>query len=342
MDFGFSEEQRQLRDGTRAFLRAEVTPERIRALWDSQSGRSPACWKQLAEMGLTAALVPEAQGGLGLSAVDFVLLAEECGAVALPEPLIDTALVAVPLLAASTLADACLPRIAAGEAVAAVGHSLDPAVCDAHIADWVLLHRDGVVHILPADAVTSRPLRSVDPSRRLFSLEWSAQDALATVDDSASLMLNSGALGSAAQLLGAAATLLDLTVAYTSERKQFGVPVGSFQAIKHRLADVAIALEFARPVVYRAAWELANATQRVDYAVSHAKLAAGRAAKLAARHGIQAHGAMGYTWEADLHIWMKRAWALDSAWGDAHFHKNRIAAHALRDDAPLGPGATWA
>ena len=341
MDFGFSEDQRLLRESVRGFLRAEVTPERVRALWESDSGRSPARWAQLAELGATGVLVPEECGGLGLSAVDFVLLAEECGAVALPEPLVDTAMVAVPLLADSSVAAECLPAIVAGEAMAAVGHPIDPAVADAHVARWILLQRDEAVHVLPAEAVRRQAMKSLDPSRRMFSVDWSPRDAIAVVASAPSALLNAGALGAAAQLLGAAARMLEMTVDYTASREQFGVPVGSFQAVKHRLADVAIALEFARPVVYRAAWDVAHAGERADSSVSHAKLAAGRAATLAARHCLQAHGAIGYTWEADLHIWMKRAWTLDQAWGDAGFHRRRLAEHALSDDAPIGPGGTW-
>ena len=342
MDFGFSDEQLSLRDGARDFLRAEVTPERVRASWRLDTGRSPERWARLAELGLTAALAPEAHGGLGLSAADFVLLAEECGAVALPEPLVDTALVATPLLAASSLADECVPAIVAGAATVAVAHSVDPAVADAHIARWALLQRGDAVYVLAADALSCRPLTSLDPSRRAFEVHWSERDALAILEDGApSSLLNAGALGAAAQMIGAAARMLELAVDYTGQREQFGVPVGSFQAVKHRLADVAIALEFARPVVYRAAWEVAHSTARADSSVSHAKLAAGRAGALAARHCLQAHGAIGYTWEADLHIWMKRVWILERAWGDAAFHKRRLAARALSEDARVGPGTTW-
>ena len=154
-------------------------------------------------------------------------------------------------------------------------------------------------------------------------------------------MLNRAALATSAQLLGLAQRMLDLGIDYSAQRKQFGKPVGSFQAVKHHLADVAVKIEFARPVVHRAAYALSRLDPRQSVLVSHAKLAAGEAALLAARRSLQVHGAMGYTWETDLQMFMKRAWALDAAWGDRAFHKTRIASHIFADGSTVGPGATF-
>ena len=132
--------------------------------------------------------------------------------------------------------------------------------------------------------------------------------------------------------------MLDLSVDYVAQRKQFGRPIGSFQAVKHHLADVLTKIEFAKPVLYRAADRLRRGHPDRAAHISHARLAAGEAAWLAARHGIQVHGAMGYTWEVDLQMFMKRAWALDAAWGDRGFHKTRVADFVLAEGAPLGPG----
>src|SRR4029077_13837378 len=134
------------------------------------------------------------------------------------------------------------------------------------------------------------------------------------------------ALAAAAQLVGLAQHMLDMSVAYVIQREQCGKPVGSFQAVKHHLADAALRLEFARPCVHRGAWVLANADRQADIevAVSLAKAQASEAALLAARKALQVHGAIGYTVEYDLHMWMKRAWALAAAWGDATWHRNRI------------------
>ena len=153
--------------------------------------------------------------------------------------------------------------------------------------------------------------------------------------------LNRGALGSAAQALGLAQRMIDLSVQYTSERQQFGVAIGTFQAVKHHMANVAVRLEYAKAPVHRAAYAVANGQANAALAVSHAKLGACEAANLAAKNSIQVHGAMGYTWEVDLHIFMKKAWALTNTWGDAGFHKTRIAEAIFADDANLGAGATF-
>jgi alkylation response protein AidB-like acyl-CoA dehydrogenase len=137
--------------------------------------------------------------------------------------------------------------------------------------------------------------------------------------------------------------MIELAVAYARERKQFGKPIGSYQAIKHALASAQVKLEFARPVVYHASTciEAAESAPRAQVAVSHAKLAATDAADLAARTAIQVHGAMGYSWEVDLHRFMKRAWALAGTWGDRSFHARRISSAVLGGRIALGPGGTF-
>ena len=127
------------------------------------------------------------------------------------------------------------------------------------------------------------------------------------------------------------------SVQYTSDREQFGKAIGANQAVKHLLADVAVQIEYAKPVTYRAAYTLGVSPTRADFAVSHAKSAAARTALMASRHCIQVHGAMGYTWECDVQIWAKRAWALAREWGDEGFHNNRIHEWLLRKNALLGP-----
>ena len=153
--------------------------------------------------------------------------------------------------------------------------------------------------------------------------------------------LDRGTLSVAGQLLGLAQRMLDLSVDYAAQRKQFGKPIGSFQAVKHHLADVATRIEFAKPVLYRAAHALAHGAPAAAIHASHAKLVCGEAAWLAARHGIQVHGAMGYTWEVDLQMFMKRSWALDASWGDRGFHKSRVAEAILADGAAIGPGHSF-
>ena len=142
-------------------------------------------------------------------------------------------------------------------------------------------------------------------------------------------------------MIGLAQRMLDLSVDYVAQRKQFGKVIGSFQAVKHHLADVVTLIEFAKPVLYRAVLALDQGSKERAALVSHAKLACAEAAWTAGRKGIQVHGAMGYTWEVDLQMFMKRAWVLDSAWGDRAFHKARLVDTLFKEAAPLGPTATF-
>jgi alkylation response protein AidB-like acyl-CoA dehydrogenase len=291
--------------------------------------------------------VPEEFGGLGMSELDFVLLAQECGYVALPEPLVHTALVAVPLLRqlGGELAADWLPRIAGGEAKVVVGLEQNLLVEDAHVADLLLLQRGDAIHALTPAQFELRRNESVDPSRRLYGVEIKpGVEPLARGQKARELTtaaLDRGALGCAAQALGLAQRMVDMAVSYSRDRQQFGKPIGSFQAVKHLMANVAVRLEYARAPVHRAAYSVAKAESVAARAVSHAKLMACEAANLAAKNSIQVHGAMGYTWEVDLHIFMKKAWALANTWGDTAFHKARIADYIFTDGAELGAGATF-
>ncbi len=348
MDFTFTEDQLLFQESVRDFLVNEVNADRIRALWDTDSGRDDALWQQLAELGLTGVTVPEEYGGLGMSELDFVLLAQECGYVALPEPLVHTAMVAVPLLRelGGDFAAQWLPKVAAGEARVVVGLEQNLLVEDAHVADLLLLQRGDELVAATRDQVTLRRNESVDPSRRLFAVEVSGEAVMVASGEAAASFvagaLDRGALASAAQSLGLAQRMIDMAVQYTSERQQFGKPVGSFQAVKHHMANVAVRLEYAKAPTHRAAYAVAERQAVASHAVSHAKLVACEAASLAAKNCHQVHGAMGYTWEVDLHIFMKKAWALANSWGDAGFHKSRIGETIFADGAALGAGATFA
>lgn len=349
MDFTFNEDQLLFQESVREFLVAEVTPEKIRELWDTETGRSDELWSQLAELGLTGLTIPEEFGGLGMSELDFVLLAQECGYVALPEPLVQTVLLAVPTLLKANNADInnyWLPKIAEGSARVVVGLESNLLVEDAHVADLLLLEKAGALYAVERSEVTVEYNESVDPSRRLFKVSFDERNAtlLAEGDKAAELIeaaFNRGALGAAAQCLGLAQRMIDISVQYTSERQQFGVAIGTFQAVKHHMANIAYRLEYARAPLARAAYALANDLSTAAVNVSHAKFAAGEVADIAAKNCIQVHGAMGYTWEVDLHIFMKKAWALKQTWGNAALHKNRVAAVIFDQDALLGAGNTF-
>jgi alkylation response protein AidB-like acyl-CoA dehydrogenase len=304
MRFAFTDEQLAMRDAVRDFLEKECPPKVVRDAWTNETGRSGQ-WRKLGEIGLLGVLAPEDQGGLGGDFLDLVLLLEETGRAALPEPVVEHAAVAVPELDDAT--DAAHGAIT----VSVLGG--EPYVLHADTADLVLFNGG---FIDPA-ALALEPLLAVDRSRRLSYLPG----AKPWIDGDAS---DRGTLGTAAQLLGLAQQMLDLSVEYARQRHQFGAPIGSFQAIKHKLADVRLVLEFARPVVYRAAYSVAHGDPERSVHVSMAKAYASEAALLSARHALQVHGAIGYSYEHDLHLWMKRAWALAAEWGDAASHRRRV------------------
>ncbi|MBN8440951.1 MAG: acyl-CoA/acyl-ACP dehydrogenase [Thauera sp.] len=350
MDFTFTDDQLTFREAVSRFLMTEAAPETLREIWNTDIGRSPELRKNIAEQGLTALSVPEDCGGLGMDDVAWALMTQELGYYALPDSLGDVAYVAAGLItglpAGTASREEWLGRIADGSIRIAVGHPVNPLVADANPADLLLLAHGDEVHAVPRDQVEIEPNPSIDLSRRLARVRWTPATATLVADGAAgralwAQTLNRGALSAAGQLLGLAQRMLDLSVDYVAQRKQFGKPIGSFQAVKHHLADVATKIEFAKPALYRAAYALAHGEAGADARVSHAKLACGEAASLAARHGIQVHGAMGYTWEVDLQMFMKRAWALDAAWGDRGFHKARIADAILVEGAALGPGHTF-
>ncbi|WP_433326570.1 acyl-CoA dehydrogenase family protein [Spirillospora sp. CA-294931] len=277
-----------------------------RAVRDVLGGDGPV-WQALADVGLLGAHVPEEYGGLGLTPVDTVLAYEETGRFAVTGPVVETAVVAPPLVPADRL-----PGIVAGGLVVSArpGTGLLPHADTAALL-VVEAGRDTVV-VEPEKAVlTPRP--SIDPSRPMFADDLPSGSVPGAAFDHAAVAVS-------AQLVGLGRRLCAETVAYAGRRHQFGRAVGSFQAVKHRLADVAVGLEFAAPLVYKAAFTLSPRD------VSAAKVAAGRAAHQAARAALQVHGAIGYTEELDLHRRLKRVWALRTEWGDERFHKARIRA----------------
>ncbi|RLB44870.1 MAG: acyl-CoA dehydrogenase [Deltaproteobacteria bacterium] len=333
MEFLFSEDQEMLAQTIRDFLAGECTASHVRGLWETETGRSPEFWQKLTEIGLPALLIPEEHGGLGLCEVDATLVFEETGRAALAEPLIATAAVAAPLLReiGGDLASTWLPRIAAGEALVAVGHAQSPFVADAHVADLLLLPDGDDLHAVVPEAVSLVAEKSNDQSQRLFSVAWtpSADTNVAEGPVGAALQdaaLDRGALACASEQLGVCSVLIEMGALYASQRKQFGVAIGTFQAVKHRLANAKVKLEYARAVVHRAANSVATAAATRAADVSMAKVAASEAATFAAKESLQVHGAIGYTYEQDLHVWMKRAWSHELAWGTGAFHRGRVSA----------------
>jgi alkylation response protein AidB-like acyl-CoA dehydrogenase len=335
--FAFTDDQLLLRDSVREFLAKECPPQVVRTAWDADSSHTPELWRALAELGVVGLTIPERFGGLGMNELDLVLLLEESGRAALPEPLVETTAVAAPLLvdcADEAHAERWLPAISAGDALVTVAIDGPTLVVDAHVADAVIIARRDDVVVVERDALELVRQASVDGARRLFDLQWDRTRGVVLAEGERAdalrdRALDRGAVAIAAQLVGLADQMLTLTVDYVKEREQFGVAVGSFQAVKHHLADALLSLEFARPAVYNAAYSLAHGLDTASRDASMAKCAASDAARLVARKSLQCHGAIGYTVEYDLHLWMKRVWALSSSWGDAAWHRRRVGTSVL-------------
>jgi alkylation response protein AidB-like acyl-CoA dehydrogenase len=320
----------------RDLLERSCDVEALRAAWDSPDGRVPGLWKRLADVGVTGLTVPERYGGAGADLTWALEVFTVAGEAVVPEPLVETLAAAEVLAAAGgAVADEWLPRVADGSAVLAMGPGASGPgapglVSAAGAADLLLLADDAGVWAMPAAAVAVEHLPSVDKGMRLATVTWSATDAVARIDSPPALAAYDWAVvATAAQLVGVGAAMLDMAVRYAQQREQFGRAIGSFQAIKHQLADVYVALSFARPVVRRAAWSVAQDLPTRARDASHAKHAASVAAGRAAKTALQVHGGIGYTFEHDLHMWLKRTWSLASLWGNAAHHRGRVARAVL-------------
>lgn len=313
MNFELDQQQRDFAASIDAALGAADLPGAVRA-WaagDTSPGRK--VWAQLTDLGVTALLVPEKYDGIEAHPVDLVVAAERLGRWCVPGPVAESIAVA-PILLAD---DERCAGLASGELIATV--ALPPQVpraVDADTAGLILVAADGEVR----DGAAGTQHQSVDPSRKLFDVKASGEGRAADV----ARAYEFGVLATAAQLVGAGQAMLDMSVEYAKQRSQFGKIIGTYQAIKHKLADVHIAVELARPLVYGAALSLAENSADTARDVSAAKAAAGDAALLAARSALQTHGAIGFTQEHDLSLWLLRAQALRSAFGDPAVHRRRV------------------
>ncbi|MBK3578148.1 acyl-CoA/acyl-ACP dehydrogenase [Streptomyces sp. MBT65] len=304
MRFLLDPEQRAFADSLNAMLTAADTPSVVREWSRGEHARGRALWRRVADAGVFALAVPEAYEGLGPRPVELAVAFVELGRHAVPGPLVET-VAAAALLTEPGLAKRLLPTLASGEALAtaapAGAYALDGDVATTRLS-W---DGDGL-RLAPGP---DGPVRaSLDPARRLTRLLPGGE--LLTAEPPLAHALSWARLATAAQALGVGLALLDRTVAYVKQRTQFGVAVGSFQAVKHQLADAKLALEFARPLVFGAALTMTESD------VAAAKVTACEAAYKAARTALQLHGAIGYTAEYDLSLWLTKARALHGAWGD--------------------------
>jgi alkylation response protein AidB-like acyl-CoA dehydrogenase len=315
VNFQLTEDQEALRDGVRSFCDGRIPVEQLRELEQKQAF-DRGLWGELAEMGVFDLRQPQSQGGVGLGMADAVLVFTELGRCLAPGPLIW-----------SHLAAGLIGGAATGETVVGgldrTRASSEPVLVEhlPQLGALLVLRPDGVFRLDPA-ALASEPVTTpLDPLTPLHYLASLPQgDRIGDADEALRLRLLGGALA-AAQLLGIAERTQELATDYAKKREQFGRPIGSFQAIKHILADMFVRQEVARAAVYAAGATLDQPqVGSVSRAVSGAKLNAGEAAMKNARACIQVHGGMGYTWEVPAHYYLKRAWVLENVFGTVEDH----------------------
>jgi alkylation response protein AidB-like acyl-CoA dehydrogenase len=329
MRFCLDETALALRDAAAGLLAAQVSPEVIRAGWPGgEEDLVAAAWRKLAGVGAVGALVPEERGGLGLDENSLVPLLEEIGRSGLPGPAAETIAVAAPLLDGTSLGGPALAGVLAGDTLVAAQLGEGALVPHGSRAALIVLRAGDGLRLYERAALALEPCATVDGSRgaaRLVSRPAGGGSLLTGDPAVIEAAWRRGVLATSALLTGLSRRMLELTVGYVKQREQFGVPVGSFQAIKHALANALVAVEFARPMVLAAAWYQAAGAPEAANHVSAAKVAAADAARLVTRTAIQCHGAMGYTTEYELHLFAKRAWALIPSWGSPDWHRARLA-----------------
>ena len=365
MNLGVSTEQRELRESVRRFLAERAPLTRVRELMETTEGTDPDVWRQAsAQLGLPGIAVPEEYGGAGFSFAEQAIVLEELGAALFTGPYLASAVLAATALLASDDEAAkkdLLPGIAAGEIVATLAFteddgSWDPAairlaavenrgwrldghksfVLDGHAADLILVvaatgGKLSLFAVTPAaEGLTRRALPTLDQTRKLGRLTFSDTPARLIGEHGAARAvldhtLDVAAVALAAEQLGGAQRALDMAVGYAKVRHQFGRPIGSFQAIKHRCADLLVEVESLRSAVGYAAAAVAAGSTEVPVLASLVGAYASEVYSHVAGENIQIHGGIGFTWEHDAHLYLKRAKASELFLGDASYHRARLA-----------------
>jgi alkylation response protein AidB-like acyl-CoA dehydrogenase len=332
MNFDFDDTQYALRDLARELFARESPPSRVRELWEGKPF-DRGVWKTMALAGLCGITVPEEFGGAGGNEIDLALVLEEAGRAALPEPLVETTGFAAPAIAecgSQEIRARWLPAIASGDAIVAVEGPFDGHVAWADEADLLMCVRDHVAHAVPRDRYRATRVKTIDPARPLYTVECDTGPDTVLGDATKPFPRPGRSLfGTAAVQNGIAMRLLEMTIAYVKDREQFGRLVGSFQAIKHKLADMHTAICSSRPATWYAAHAIATQAPDAQEAAAVAKVAASETEALCNREALQCHGGIGFTWEHDLHLWLKRGMTLRATFGDPALHRRGLARRLL-------------
>jgi alkylation response protein AidB-like acyl-CoA dehydrogenase len=336
MDFGFTEDQRQIQRTARELLAERARPDRVRE--HAEAGTTDqALWRELSALGWPGIAVAEDHGGQGLGRIELSILCEELGRCIAPVPFLPSVLAATVIEHAGSpeQRERWLPRLAAGEITGALGVAVDGtaelvlAASEAEVI--VLVEEDRTGRVLAREEADVSPVASIDPTRssaRVSNAGYAGEplggDVCAGIDRAL--------VAVSSELVGVCDRALEMTVAYVKERKQFGVPVGAFQAVSHRCAQMLLETEKARSTAAFAAWSADSDPERLPEAAAMAKAAASDAGREVTASAIQAHGGIGFTWEADVHWLFKRA-QLDAALlGGPKHHRAQLAA-ILADQA---------
>jgi alkylation response protein AidB-like acyl-CoA dehydrogenase len=358
MNFDFTDDQGAIKRTAHDFLGARYKPETIRGLAESDRGFTDEQWREIVELGWPGVIVPESYGGLGLGAVELVVIAEEMGYALAPSPFLSDVNAALLLVAAGTdeQRERWLGPLAHGEVRGTLAvwdeqagwspdHSeaelsdgrltaVKVAVPDAAGADFLIVSgADGAHFLVAADGegVEITPEKALDQTRKLFRLELSNAPAerMAGGDlEAVSLAYATIVTALAAENVGVAQRAMEMAIEYAKDRKQFDRPIGSYQAVSHRCAQMLLEVEGARSLAYWAAWAIDHEPESAAKAASMAKAYASDAGFRVTASALQVHGGIGFTWEHDLHFYLKRAKANAHAFGDARWHRDRVVALA--------------
>ena len=327
MQFEFTEEQRMISDMAADFCRAEAGSEKVRQAMASEAGYLPETWQSMVtQLGLDSLLIPEAYGGQGLTLVEAVLVFQEMGKMLLPSPLLSTSVVGVGVLASLNNAR-LLNRLAAEDitcSLAVTNNGSASFVLDGH-ADLLLIFEETIEKVFLVEkghvALDVRPVNTLDQTRRFSDIRVSGDISASEIGNGSSARtaiesaLNMGRIALAAESAGAAQRCLELTVGYSKERVQFGREIGSFQAVKHQMADMMIEVEAAASAVYFAACAVSEDHEESGQLAAMAKVQASEALEFCAGRMIQLHGGIGFTWEHDAHLFFKRARSTKNLFG---------------------------
>ena len=327
MQLDFTADQEELRDSVRSVLEKECTRAVVREHVDHVVRGEPSdaperLWKTFVSLDWPALTIAEEHGGIGLGFPELAVVAEELGRVLALGPLLTTIAGFVPLVREADGGEEWLAKVAAGEISGAAAFAPDHVLCGGEV-DLVAVVQDGELAVVaPTGAQT---VNSLDATRTLVNIEVGDGPRLKISAAGVQRALEELTVALAFELVGTCQTIFDTTLQYAKERHQFGVPIGSFQAVKHKLANMFVAIERARALCVFAAATINEGDPRRSTATSAAKAAAGDCQRLVAQDGIQLLGGIGYTWEHDQHFFVKRAKVSDALLGNASYHRQRIA-----------------